>query len=108
MYFWLAFGPKLSMVLSSPSPYPNCAGPLLQAVSLKLRAVQAVPWSVPLSRYFQFEFDATSVTGPAPVKVILIGGETPVAPALSKATAVTENVPRTELFHTNEYGLVLS
>src|SRR5439155_246483 len=53
MNLLLALEPKLTMVASSPSPYPSCAGPLFQAPSLNPVACQAVPWFVPLSRYFQ-------------------------------------------------------
>jgi hypothetical protein len=43
MYLALLFGPYDTIVASSPSPYPNCAAPLFQALSLKVRARHAVP-----------------------------------------------------------------
>src|SRR5262245_40415703 len=39
--------------LPGASPYPNSAGPLFHEVSLKEGVIQFVPWSVPVSRYFQ-------------------------------------------------------
>src|SRR5436189_1313584 len=49
-------------VVSSPSPKPICGMPLDHPVSSNTDARQAVPWSVPSSRYFQTAFVWTRVT----------------------------------------------
>jgi hypothetical protein len=57
-----ALVPKLTIVASSPSPYPNSAFPVFQVASLNVLDLQAVLWLDPLSRYFQEDFNGTIVT----------------------------------------------
>src|SRR5262245_54420504 len=52
MYFEVLW-PKLTTVCSSPSPYPSCAAPDSQALSLNVTEVQPVPGELPRSQYFQ-------------------------------------------------------
>src|SRR5436190_11623301 len=53
------------IVASSPSPYPNWAGPLVQELSLKPVAGHALFWFEPSSRYFQTAPVGTNVTDAA-------------------------------------------
>src|SRR5205809_8086063 len=47
------------------SPNPSGAGPANQLPSSKSLAYHAVPWSTPLSRYFQTELEATRICATA-------------------------------------------
>ena len=49
--FWALF----SVVPNGVLPKPREPGPLAHAASLKAVARHAVPWSTPVSRYFQVE-----------------------------------------------------
>src|SRR5712671_6792004 len=92
MNLLLASAPKPTVVTSSPSPYPICAGPLFHAPSGNASAVQAVPWLLPSSRYFQVASDGISnhELPPSALMVRATAAEVLESPALSVATAVSE------------------
>src|SRR5215217_3511752 len=82
VYFALLFGPYPTSVASSLSPYPSSAAPLFQPVSSKDLARQAVPWSAPVSRYFQTAPVGTSTDCCAR------GGDDEIAQTTSAAAAM--------------------
>ena len=66
--------PKLTVVASPPSPYPNSAAPEAHEESSKPIPVQAVPWFEPLSRYFhesESVINSSEIGGEPPESVIL-------------------------------------
>src|SRR5436190_1771662 len=75
--------PKLITVASSLSPKPSCAGPCAQVSSLKAGPRQAVPWSVPSSRYLHTECVA--------IKVMFVGGGGGALVSLSKMRTMAED-----------------
>src|SRR6266702_3509823 len=97
MRLLLGSAPKLMIVASSPSPYPSWAGPEGHRLSSKPDALQAVPWSVPSSRYFQTEPVATSVTGGAlvPTRKSMFDALGPTETGLLKKGWAKDNAPRT-------------